>query len=160
MKWVAYGCFSPTRSGPPWRPWLLIAYDVLFDWMKECHGNAPKRAEHWFYENITKALREFLEPYRLTPERPDEGHPELAETESRRMERLRVRSARVFRQSSHAGGNTFGRGSIVKAYLLSEPDERNDRTSEQAEGVDARPRGRTARKSGGRAPRYPHQQRV
>lgn len=54
------------------RDWFLIPHDILYDWIKQKHGKAPKWNDTWSYPNPTQSLLSFLAPYKLGAKREND----------------------------------------------------------------------------------------
>ena len=49
------------------RDWYFIPHDDLFAWVYDRHGKAPKWNGEWHYPELSKILKEFLEPHLVRP---------------------------------------------------------------------------------------------
>ncbi|HEV8413032.1 MAG TPA: hypothetical protein VGQ49_05525 [Bryobacteraceae bacterium] len=63
----------PDPEGPqPGRSWFLVEHDQFFQWVKARHGTAQRWTDAWSYPRISADLRQWLEPFKLQPERTTE----------------------------------------------------------------------------------------
>jgi hypothetical protein len=57
--------FPESGGSIPGRKWYFVPHDLLFDWVKQRHGNAPGWNNAWSYPSIGSGLRAFLQPYAI-----------------------------------------------------------------------------------------------
>ena len=83
VNWKHYGgcdlwMLFPTRPFVPDapRPWFLVPHDLLFECVKEHHGQSAKWANYWHTPSPSKAFQAFLADHEIRPTAEAAGEPE------------------------------------------------------------------------------------
>lgn len=73
VDWKKYGGRAlwmlfpdPNSQALPAREWFLVPHDSFFQWVKQRHGHASGWTDAWSYPGLSKDLRAFLEPFKIS----------------------------------------------------------------------------------------------